>query len=56
MSVWPDPGSISRACDLPKWVGVDPDKIQAIVDWPIPKNAKGLRGFLGLTGYYRRSV
>lgn len=56
MSVWPDPGSISRACDLPKWVGVDPDKIQAIVDWPIPKNVKGLRGFLGLTGYYRRSV
>ena len=33
-----------------------PDKIQAVVDWPIPKNAKHVRSFLGLVSYYRKFV
>lgn len=37
-------------------VAVDPGKIQCVLDWPEPKNEKGVRGFLGLTGYYRKFV
>jgi hypothetical protein len=37
-------------------VKVDPNKIKAMMDWPIPKTLKNLRGFLGSTGYYHKFV
>jgi len=32
----------------------DPAKITSMVNWPSLKDVKGLWGFLGLTGYYRK--
>jgi hypothetical protein len=37
-------------------VSVDPIKIQAVLDWPRPTTVKGIRGFLGLAGYYRKFI
>ncbi|XP_019166953.1 PREDICTED: uncharacterized protein LOC109162723 [Ipomoea nil] len=34
----------------------DPSKLKAVAEWPKPVSIKGLRGFLGLTGYYRRFI
>lgn len=37
-------------------VSTNPKKVEAVQLWPSPKNTKQLRGFLGLTGYYKRFV
>lgn len=34
----------------------NPEKVQAVRDFPIPKSCKDIKSFLGLAGYYRRFI
>lgn len=38
--------------------GVEPlqEKVQAVQQWPTPCSVKAVRGFLGLSGFYRRFI
>ena len=37
-------------------IQVDPNKIEAITEWPRPTTVTEVRSFLGFTSYYRRLV
>ncbi|XP_033182627.1 uncharacterized protein LOC113168680 [Anabas testudineus] len=39
-----------------KGVETDPEKISTLKSWPVPRNLKELRSFLGFAGYYRRFI
>jgi hypothetical protein len=53
------------ACQKVDFCGFDIDKdgihaqehkTCAVMDWPQPENSKDIRGFLGLTSYYRKFI
>ena len=37
-------------------IKTDPDKVSVVKNWPVIKNVKDLRKFLGFTSYYRRFI
>jgi hypothetical protein len=37
-------------------VAMDAQKMQAVLDWPLLRTVRAVRGFLGLAGYYRRFI
>ena len=41
---------------LEKGISMDPEKIEAIMNWPTPRNVTDVRYFMGLVGYYMRFI
>jgi hypothetical protein len=37
-------------------VAMDPERVAAVDSWPSPKTLRVLKGFLGLSGYYRKFI
>lgn len=37
-------------------IGTDPEKVNAVKQWPVPSTVKELRSFLGFCSYYRRFI
>jgi len=37
-------------------VAMDSAKVEVVASWPEPRSARGVRGFLGLAGYYRKFI
>ena len=37
-------------------ISTDPEKIDAVLNWPVPKTLTELRSFLGLCSYYRKFI
>ena len=37
-------------------IGMDPAKVAAILDWPIPKTVKEVQSFLGFSNFYRKFI
>ena len=37
-------------------ISVDPDKVNAIMEWPVPKTVFDIRSFMGITRYYQKFI
>lgn len=37
-------------------IATDPEKVQAVRDWPVPRKLRDVRAFIGLCSYYRKFV
>ena len=40
----------------PSGIGIDPAKVSAILDWPIPRSMKDVQFFLGFAKFYSKFI
>jgi len=53
---WLEKGAFLGHIVSKEGISVDPQKIEAVMQWPRPKNVMEMRSFLGLAEYYRKFV
>ena len=41
---------------LEEGISMDPEKIEAIMNWSTPRNVTDVRSFMGLARYYKRFI
>lgn len=54
--IWEKRTIVFRAYYIKMGVKPNLEKIDAMMWWPLPTSVKVLRGFMGLTGYYRHFI
>ena len=37
-------------------IGMEPAKVSAMLDWPIPRSVKEVQSFLGFANFYRKFI
>ena len=40
----------------PAGIGMDPKKIESILEWPIPRSVKEVQSFLGFANFYQKFI
>ena len=40
----------------PSGIGMDPAKVTAILDWPVPRSVKDVQSFPGFANFYRKFI
>ena len=40
----------------PAGIGMDPKKIESILEWPVPRSVKEVQSFLGFANFYRKFI
>ncbi len=56
MLIFPDVRALSGRGVSKNGVETDPEKVNVLKTWPIPTNLKGLKSFLGFSGYYHQFI
>ena len=55
-SMWTRLNSLHGFCVGKSGISMDPNKVSAIMDWPIPKSVRDVQSFLGFANFYRRFI
>jgi len=56
VSVEGEGSEVFRSSNRAKGVEIQKEKVEEVLNWPIPRNIKEVQKFLGLANYYRQFI